>query len=122
QIASLRFAGICTDLTHRVLLERRKSPLRWAGPLWTYVDVRDAAIVCRLAIEANFSGHEAFNVCAPNTIMKTPTAALVREYLPGINFRIAGRMEIGVVMIPARRESCYVSQRDISSKASEPCR
>jgi nucleoside-diphosphate-sugar epimerase len=85
QIASLRFAGICTDLTHRVLLERRKSPLRWAGPLWTYVDVRDAASACRLAIEASFSGHEAFNVCAPNTIMKTPTAALVREHLPGIN-------------------------------------
>lgn len=84
QIASLRFAGICTDLTHGVLLERRKNPLRWIGPLWTYVDVRDAAVACRLAIETSFSGHEAFNVCAPNTIMKTPTAELVREYLPGI--------------------------------------
>jgi nucleoside-diphosphate-sugar epimerase len=84
QIASLRFAGICTDLTHGVLLERRKNPLRWTGPLWTYIDVRDAATACRLAIEASFSGHEAFNVCAPNTIMKTPTAELVREYLPGI--------------------------------------
>jgi nucleoside-diphosphate-sugar epimerase len=84
QIASLRFAGICTDLTHGVLFERRNNPLRWTGPLWTYVDVRDAAVACRLAIEASFSGHEAFNVCAPNTIMKTPTAELVREYLPGI--------------------------------------
>ena len=84
QITSLRFAGICTDLTHGVLFERRNNPLRWTGPLWTYVDVRDAAAACRLAIEASFSGHEAFNVCAPNTIMKTPTAELVREYLPGI--------------------------------------
>ena len=84
QIASLRFAGICTDLTHGVLFKRRNNPLRWTGPLWTYVDVRDAAAACRLAIEASFSGHEAFNVCAPNTIMKTPTAELVREYLPGI--------------------------------------
>jgi nucleoside-diphosphate-sugar epimerase len=84
QIASLRFAGICTDLTHGVLLERRKNPSRWTGPLWTYVDVRDAAVACRLAIETSFSGHEAFNVCAPNTIMKTPTAELAREYLPGI--------------------------------------
>jgi nucleoside-diphosphate-sugar epimerase len=54
QIASLRFAGICTDLTHSVLLERRKNPLRWTGPLWTYVDVRDAAGACRLAVEATF--------------------------------------------------------------------
>ena len=87
QIASLRFAGICTDLTHRVLLERRKDPLRWTGPLWTYIDVRDAAIACRLAIEASFCGHETFNVCAPNTIMRAPTAELVRTYLPGMKLR-----------------------------------
>ncbi len=82
QIASLRFAGICTDLTHRLLLERRKNPLRWAGPLWTYVDVRDAAVACRQAIEARFSGHEVFNICASDTFMKTPTAELARKYLP----------------------------------------
>ena len=83
QIASLRFAGICTDLTHGLLLERRKNPLRWAGPLWTYIDVRDAAVACRQAIEACFSGHEAFNICASDTFMKTPTAELARKYLPG---------------------------------------
>jgi UDP-glucose 4-epimerase len=88
QIASLRFAGICTDLTHRALLERRKNPLRWTGPLWTYVDVRDAAGACRLAVEANFPGHEPFNICAPNTIMNVPTTELVRQYLPNMRARI----------------------------------
>ena len=83
QIASLRFAGICTDLTHGLLLERRKNPLRWAGPLWTYIDVRDAAVACRHAIEARFSGHEVFNICASDTFMKTPTAELAGKYLPG---------------------------------------
>jgi nucleoside-diphosphate-sugar epimerase len=87
QIASLRFAGISADLTQRNLLERRKNPLRWAGPLWTYIDVRDAAIACRLAIEADFSGHEAVNICAPNTIMTHSTTELAKEYFPGVTLR-----------------------------------
>ena len=87
QIASLRFAGICADSTHQNLRERRKDPLRWTGPLWTYIDVRDAARACRLAAEANFVGHETFNICAPNTIMDRPTSELVTEYLPNVNVR-----------------------------------
>jgi nucleoside-diphosphate-sugar epimerase len=87
QIASLRFAGISADLTQQNLLERRKTPLRWAGPLWTYIDVRDAATVCRLAVERDFTGHESFNICAPNTIMKEPTAELAQKYFPGIQLR-----------------------------------
>jgi len=91
QIASLRFAGISADLTQRNLLERRKNPLRWAGPLWTYIDVRDAALACRLAVESDFSGHEPFNICAPNTIMTTPTLELAQEYFPDV--RLRGRLE-----------------------------
>jgi nucleoside-diphosphate-sugar epimerase len=87
QIASLRFAGICADFTHQNLRERRKNPLRWSGPLWTYVDVRDAALACRLAVEANFAGHEPFNICAPNTIMERPTSELVTQYLPNAKLR-----------------------------------
>jgi nucleoside-diphosphate-sugar epimerase len=87
QIASLRFAGICADFTHQNLRERRKDPLRWSGPLWTYIDVRDAALACRLAVEANVTGHEAFNICAPNTIINRPTSELVTEYLPNANLR-----------------------------------
>ena len=87
QIASLRFAGISADLTQKNLLERRKNPLRWAGPLWTYIDVRDAALACRLAVESDFSGHEPFNICAPNTIMTQPTIDLAKEYFPEVKLR-----------------------------------
>jgi UDP-glucose 4-epimerase len=87
QIASLRFAGISADLTQRNLLERRKNPLRWAGPLWTYIDVRDAALACRLAVESDFSGHEPFNICAPNTIMARSTAELTKEYFADVKLR-----------------------------------
>ena len=90
QIASLRFAGICADFTHENLRERRKDPLRWSGPLWTYIDVRDAAVACRLAVETSFAGHEAFNICAPNTLMEKPTAELVAHFLPHAKLRTSG--------------------------------
>ena len=87
QIASLRFAGISADFTQGNLRERRKNPLRWAGPLWTYIDVRDAAVACRLAAESDFSNHEPFNICAPNTIMANPTKELAKEYFPDVTLR-----------------------------------
>ena len=82
-IASLRFSGIYAPENARVLAERKKNPIvRGVGALWTYVDVRDAAVACRLALAADFSGHEAFNICAPVTIMAEPTATLVRRFWP----------------------------------------
>jgi len=85
QIASLRFSGIYTEEHRALLVERSKNPLiRGTGALWSYVDVRDAARACRLALEAKFSGHQAFNICAPDTIMDTPTAELAERYLPHV--------------------------------------
>jgi UDP-glucose 4-epimerase len=54
QIASLRFSAIYTEEHRGLLIERRKNPLiRGAGALWSYIDVRDAARVCRLALETD---------------------------------------------------------------------
>ena len=55
--------------------------------MWTYIDVRDAAVACRLAVERDFSGHEPFNICAPNTIMTGPTLELAKEYFPNVKVR-----------------------------------
>jgi nucleoside-diphosphate-sugar epimerase len=55
--------------------------------LWTYIDVRDAALACRLSVETTFSGHEPFNICAPNTITTYPTTELAKEYFPGVTLR-----------------------------------
>jgi nucleoside-diphosphate-sugar epimerase len=85
QIASLRFSGIYTE-EHRAMLAQRKinPTIRGTGALWNYIDVRDAARACRLALEADFSGHQTFNICAPDTIMDTPTAELAEKYLPHV--------------------------------------
>jgi nucleoside-diphosphate-sugar epimerase len=86
QIASLRFAGVYTEEHRSMLRERRKDPLtRGTGALWSYVDARDAARACRLALEADLVGHQTFNICARGTIMSTPTRELIAKYLPGVN-------------------------------------
>jgi nucleoside-diphosphate-sugar epimerase len=85
QIASLRLAGVYTEAHRSMLLERKKNPIaRGTGALWSYIDARDAARACRLALEADFSGHQAFNICARSTIMDTPTQELVGRYLPQV--------------------------------------
>lgn len=85
RIASLRFSGIYTEAHRSVLLERKRNPsVRGAGAMWSYIDARDAARACRLALEAEFTGHQVFNVCAPTTIMDTPTRELVQRYFPRV--------------------------------------
>lgn len=85
QIASLRFSGIYTAAHRPLLIERKQNlTIRGTGALWSYIDVRDAARACRLALEANFNGHETYNICAPTTIMETPTRELVERYLPQV--------------------------------------
>jgi nucleoside-diphosphate-sugar epimerase len=85
RIASLRFAGVYTEAHRPMLLERSKDPtIRGTGALWSYIDARDAARACRLALEAEFSGHQAFNICAPDTIMELPTRELISRYLPRV--------------------------------------
>ena len=83
QIASLRFPGVSRENLHNVV--RQNNPMaRGIGGLWTYIDARDAATACRLALETDFVGHEAFNICAPTTFMVTPTDELLRRCLPNV--------------------------------------
>jgi nucleoside-diphosphate-sugar epimerase len=83
-IVSLRLAWIHTAESFK----QQIVPL-WDNPggdaaanLWGYIDSRDAAQACRLALTADVRGHEAMFTAAPNTFMKTPTTELMRRYYP----------------------------------------
>lgn len=81
-ISSLRFPGVNFDLTYESFRERWRNPPARASGFWTYIDARDAATTCRLALEAKFTGHEVFIASAPNNCMIQPTVELVKKYLP----------------------------------------
>jgi nucleoside-diphosphate-sugar epimerase len=81
-VASLRIAGINFDLTYARFAERWRTPTSRLGSFWCYVDARDVAVACRLALEASLGGHKVFNVATPTSAMPEPTTELVRRYLP----------------------------------------
>lgn len=81
-ISSLRFPGVNFDLSYESFRERWRNPSTRTNGFWTYIDARDAATTCRLALEAKFKGHEVFIASAPKNCMIQPTRELVKKYLP----------------------------------------
>ncbi len=84
RIASLRFPGVTFDPAFGRLRERMADPGARRSGFWAYIDARDAASACRLALEADIAGHRVFNVAAPTTSMEEPTEELIARFLPGV--------------------------------------
>jgi nucleoside-diphosphate-sugar epimerase len=80
-ISSLRFPGVVFDFSYDSVRERWKDPGARANTSWAYIDGRDAATACRLAVEAEFTGHEVMIVAAPMSSMREPTVELIEKYL-----------------------------------------
>jgi nucleoside-diphosphate-sugar epimerase len=81
-VSSLRFPGVNFDLSYESFRDRWRNPQSRASGFWTYIDARDAAMTCRLALEAKFTGHEVFIASAPLNCMIQPTLPLIKEFLP----------------------------------------
>jgi nucleoside-diphosphate-sugar epimerase len=81
-VSSLRFPGVNFDLSYESFRERWRNPATRANGFWTYIDARDAATTCRLALEGKFTGHEVFIASAPKNCMIQSTMELVKQYLP----------------------------------------
>ena len=84
---ALRFSNIMTPADYH------EFPSFWADPrlrkwnLWAYIDERDMAAACRLALEAPAEAVEdspAFFIAAADTVMNRPTAGLLAEVFPGV--------------------------------------
>ncbi len=60
---------------------------RWN--LWGYVDVRDVALSCRLALEKDV-GAEHFIIAAADTVMNQPSEKLMAEVYPSVPYRKTG--------------------------------
>jgi nucleoside-diphosphate-sugar epimerase len=87
-VVALRFHWVATaEELAELAAAPERDPSRVPGNLWAHVDARDAALACRLAVEQNTLGFEAFNIVGPDTTMTTPTEDLVRTYLPETEIR-----------------------------------
>jgi nucleoside-diphosphate-sugar epimerase len=74
---------------------------RWN--LWGYVDARDVAQSCRLALEADL-GAEHFIIAAADTVMNRPSRELMTEVYPSVPYRpTAGDFDTLLSIQKARR-------------------
>jgi nucleoside-diphosphate-sugar epimerase len=81
---------------------------RWN--LWGYIDVRDVALSCRLALEADV-GAEHFIVAAADTVMNRPSRELMAEVYPTVPYReTAGEYDTLLSIDKARRLLGYEPQ------------
>jgi nucleoside-diphosphate-sugar epimerase len=79
----LRFSNILGPDDYALFPERAwKDPHLRKWNLWGYIDQRDAAMACRMALEADVEGSSAYIIAAADTVMDRPSADLLREVYP----------------------------------------
>jgi UDP-glucose 4-epimerase len=94
-IASLRLHGVVDD---------RAEAGRWtalpdhavAKQLWGYTTRDAAARACLAGAVADFDGHAAVYVVAPDTMVETPTSELVAAFFPEVPVRVALDGNVGL--------------------------
>lgn len=90
QIASMRFHGLLTKARQAEVRSRAASGEEAGNEskgFWGWVDLTEAAVACRLAIENNWDGHEAFFINAADTSSSVPTLDLIRGAYPDAEIR-----------------------------------
>ncbi|HWL16504.1 MAG TPA: NAD(P)-dependent oxidoreductase [Opitutus sp.] len=97
QIVSLRLGNILSPEDHATVRARFAHPEDRLRILWSYIDARDVAIACRLAIEKDGLGCEPVILAADDTSSNLPSQELIRRFLPGVKeFKrsISGRQSL----------------------------
>jgi nucleoside-diphosphate-sugar epimerase len=88
---ALRFSNILGPADYESFPSFWDDPARRKWNLWGYIDERDAAMACRLALEADsraLAGHSAsFIIAAADTVMTQPSAELMRQVFPEVPLR-----------------------------------
>ncbi len=85
-LVSLRFTFVADESAQSWLPAARQQAtdnVSTYGAFWTFVDVRDAASACRLALEYEAPGHEAFYICAPIIYRCEDIRDLMAKHFPG---------------------------------------
>jgi nucleoside-diphosphate-sugar epimerase len=85
---ALRFSNIMSPGDYERFPAAQEDPQARRWNLWGYIDERDAAAACRLALEAPaeaVAGSPSFIIAAADTVMDRPSADLLAEVFPGVS-------------------------------------
>ncbi len=84
---ALRFSNIMAPADYQRFPQFQHDPHQRKWNLWGYIDERDVAASCLLALEAPAEavrGNPAFIIAAADTVMPRPSAELLAEVYPGV--------------------------------------
>lgn len=86
-IVGLRFSNIMEPGDYETFPSFWKDACLRKYNLWGYVDVRDAARSCVLALQQPLEGAEVFIIAAADTVMDRPSLDLMKEIYPSVPIR-----------------------------------
>jgi nucleoside-diphosphate-sugar epimerase len=84
QVVSFRIGNVITPEKYKDFPGFIRDPKRRRMILWSYVDARDIASACRLAVEADGLGSVAMNLAADDTSMDIKSIDLMRAEFPEV--------------------------------------
>ena len=107
----LRISNLLEDADYAGIPAFQADPASRKWNLWSWVDSRDVAQACRLALGAPASGAECFTIAAADTLMPAPNAELMASHFPGVPLREGtGAFESLLSIEKARRVLGYAPQ------------
>jgi nucleoside-diphosphate-sugar epimerase len=89
KIAALRFSNVMDVEDYQAFPRFDSDARKRKWNLWSYIDARDGAQAVRKAIQATFTGFEAFIIANADTVMSRSNASLMAEVFPGVEIRPA---------------------------------
>lgn len=87
KIVALRFSNVMDIEDYKAFPSFDSDPRKRKWNLWSYIDARDGAQAVRKAIEARFTGFEAFIIANADTVMSRSNASLMAEVFAGVETR-----------------------------------
>lgn len=84
QVVSFRLGNILTPEAHNRVRERFPHPEDRLRNLWSYIDTRDVAGACQLAIETDEIGCQPMILVADDTSSNLASTELIQRFLPGV--------------------------------------
>lgn len=84
QIVCLRIGNVCWPERYKQFPSFINDSSKRTGILWSYIDTRDAAVACRLAVEKDGLGVISLNIAADNTSMNIKSSILMAQQYPQV--------------------------------------
>jgi nucleoside-diphosphate-sugar epimerase len=85
---AFRFSNILGPADYQGFPSFWDDPRKRKWNLWGYIDERDAAMACRLALTADVTGAASFIIAADDTVMTQPSEDLMRQVFPAVPLRV----------------------------------